>query len=84
MKTVDEKILKELRSKHKVSCVRLGHISNSFAVHSAIARLRLNGWRIGCERTSTPTRKSWYFLLRKRRVTTKAKGSASVKNGGNS
>jgi hypothetical protein len=67
--TVDQKILKELQSKQRVSCVRLGHRSNSFAVHSAIARLRLKGWRIGCELTKVPNRKSWYTLLAKRPVT---------------
>ena len=61
-KTVDQKILKELQSKKAVSTVRLGHRSGSFAVHSAIARLRKAGFRICCEMTQNPTRKSWYTL----------------------
>ena len=67
-KTVDHKILTELKSKNRVSTVRLGHRSGSFAVHSAIARLRKDGWNIQCEMTQNPTRKSWYRLVSKRKI----------------
>ena len=60
-------ILKQLRSKGKVSTVGLGHRSGSFAVHSSIARLRKAGFRIGCDRTQNKTRKSWYYLIRSKR-----------------
>ena len=63
--TVDQKILKELISKKKVSTVRLGHRSGSFAVHSAIARLRKLGYNITCTMTQDATRKSWYSLTNK-------------------
>ena len=66
--TVDQKILKELRAKHSVSTVRLGHRSGSFAVHSAIARLRKKGYRIDCVMTGNPTRKSWYSLRNRRKA----------------
>jgi len=66
-KTVDQKILKELTVKRHVSTVRLGHRSGSFAVHSAIARLRKAGWNIECEMTGNGKRKAWYHLVSKRR-----------------
>ena len=67
-KTVDHKILKELMCKKKVSTVRLGKRSGSFAVHSAIARLRKQGWDIRCVTTQKPTRKAWYSLAGKSEV----------------
>lgn len=60
--TVDHKILLELLAKKKVSTVRLGHRSGSFAVHSAIARLRRQGWDITCSITNDGKRKAWYSL----------------------
>ena len=66
-KAVAHKILTELKSKKRVSTVRLGHRSNSFAVHSAIARLRKLGWDIQCELTQDGTRKAWYHLVSKKK-----------------
>ena len=60
--TVDQKILKELKAKGKVSTVRLAHRSGSFAVHSAIDRLRRLGYKIECTTTQDPNRRAWYSL----------------------
>jgi len=67
-KSVDHKILTELKSKKRVSTVRLGHRSGCFAVHSSIARLRKLGWNIKCEMTPNCKRKAWYSLISKRKV----------------
>jgi hypothetical protein len=61
--TVDSKILTELKKRSGlVSTVRLGHVSNSFAVHSAISRLRKQGHNILCLKSNDQNKKAWYVL----------------------
>lgn len=62
--TVDNKILNELKKRKSwVSTTRLGRVSGSFAVHSAISRLRKKGWKITCELENlNPEKKAWYIL----------------------
>lgn len=78
-KTVDHKILTELKYRKKVSTVCLGHRSGSFAVHSAIARLRAKGWDIRCEMTGNNSRKAWYSLASNESEVSKSQKTISKK-----
>ena len=62
--TIDNKILSELLNRAGwVSTTRLGRISNCYAVHSSISRLRKRNYEIESKRSNDPQKKGWFKLV---------------------
>lgn len=74
--TIDGKILNELVKRRLeafqrnpiteeggwVSTYKLGKVSNSFATHSSISRLRKLGFDIESRRSNNPKKKGWFRI----------------------